>query len=149
MKGVFFLPFQEGSLKMGRAFGGFLAALGACFASGFGGVTWKETALNLTVLKRTYTNMKTSPKKRMGPQVFKSTPSSLLQNATFLWVTPEICQIDVFSEFLHQSVASRFASKRGLYGDGAERIINVNLASKCSACNLWSLNRFLGCHSRG
>eukprot|EP00434_Breviolum_minutum_P041063 symbB.v1.2.036522.t1/scaffold5177.1/size30143/4 len=28
----------EGSLKMGRAFGGFLAALGACFASGFGGV---------------------------------------------------------------------------------------------------------------
>ena len=30
---------------MGRAFGGFLAALGACFASGFGGVTWKETAL--------------------------------------------------------------------------------------------------------
>lgn len=27
---------------MGRAFGGFLAALGACFASGFGGVTWKK-----------------------------------------------------------------------------------------------------------
>ncbi len=55
-EGSFFFclgSFQEGSLKMGRAFGGFLAALGACFASGFGGVTWKETALNLTVLKRT------------------------------------------------------------------------------------------------
>ena len=39
------LAIEEGSPQMGRALVGFLAALGACFASGFGGVPWTRKSL--------------------------------------------------------------------------------------------------------
>ena len=65
--------------------------------------------------------MKTSPKKRMAPQVLM--PS-------FLWVTPEICPIDVFPNFC----------TRALHRDLHQNEVYMEMVLKGSSTSIWLRN---------
>ena len=121
------LAFEEGSPQMGRALVGFLAALGACFASGFGGVPWWG---NLWVAAMAFFMM-----------ALKGAWCGIWESVQRFFISRTSV-----NKYLR---GQRPAQISGLHGNGSERFFNLNLASKCSACHFWCLHCDMGGFTRG